>query len=952
MRRWHRALSALCLALLVLVRPGIDAAPPQTSPQLVVPENASVDELLSIADKLWSEAKGNTAFPLYERALAGAEQRGLELQQAQAHHGIARVLNYRTQYATARDHALKAAEIYERLGNTQLFGRISVLLSGIEEVSGQLANARTHAERAVAAYNTIEDPRGRAYATLQFIRVAGKDLDGERPLYASALADARTAGDIPLEASILHSLGDHQFTGNKFEESLETLLQAESLLLGTNDVLELGTVYNSIGRVYRAHGRLDEALRFQLKALALHEKGGSAFEIIQSRNAVATVYERLSNPQAAREYYDRALALAEKSSSQRIQDFLRANLSLVLINEGQYARAATELERVLARGLDAFPARRQRSLSLAYSKLNRHEDALAAATKAVDSCNGDETFCGDALGRRAAAHAALGNVQAALADLNAALEFLERLRIKLVPSDFFKQDFSLAQQYIYSQAIALQVQHKHDRQALETAELARARAFLDLLASREVQVKASDRQVIASLQRDEIPVPSRIELQTSNRPRAPALTLRGDRGGDGATTTAARSTGRDLELRSFVSATPSAADDLVATAARLQSTLVVYWVGDDELFIWTVSPAGTITARRVAVLRSRLVELIRETSPFSETTGLGRGTDRDSDRLTSIVTRGESTIPTRAAKPVAWRALYDLLIQPIRSTLPTTPGALLTIVPQGPLLNVSFAALQNAQGRYLLEDYALHYAPAGAVLQFTAPKKRADARTGPMLLVSDPALPKLTSLDRPLPRLPGARSEASRIARLVPASRLTVLQDGVATEARTRDLVGGKAVLHFATHAIVKDNDPFASFLALGPSTTGGSSDGMLTSQEVYGLDLNADLVVLSACRSAGGSVTGDGISAFARAFIYAGTASLVASLWDVADEPTNRLLPDFYRTWLNGNSKSRALRAAQLRLLRDLRAGRVRINTAAGEVAVPEHPVFWAGFALFGEPE
>ena len=82
------------------------------------------------------------------------------------------------------------------------------------------------------------------------------------------------------------------------------------------------------------------------------------------------------------------------------------------------------------------------------------------------------------------------------------------------------------------------------------------------------------------------------------------------------------------------------------------------------------------------------------------------------------------------------------------------------------------------------------------------------------------------------------------------------------------------------------------------------------------------------------------------------GTASLVASLWDVADEPTNRLLPDFYKRWLAGESKSRALRAAQLRLLRDLRAGRVKINTAAGEVSVPEHPVFWAGFALFGEPE
>jgi len=164
--------------------------------------------------------------------------------------------------------------------------------------------------------------------------------------------------------------------------------------------------------------------------------------------------------------------------------------------------------------------------------------------------------------------------------------------------------------------------------------------------------------------------------------------------------------------------------------------------------------------------------------------------------------------------------------------------------------------------------------------------------------------------------------------------------------------VSNQAVLHFATHAIVSDDDPFASFLALGPSIGGSTSDGLLTSQEVYGLDLHADLVVLSACRSAGGSVTGDGISAFARAFIYAGTASLVASLWDVADEPTNRLLPDFYRAWLGGESKSRALRGAQLRLLRDLRAGRVTINTPAGLVSIPEHPVFWAGFALFGEPD
>jgi CHAT domain-containing protein/tetratricopeptide (TPR) repeat protein len=859
----------------------------------------------------------------------------LELQEARARYGMARVLYYRPQYEAAREQALKSVAIFERLGNATDIGRVYNFLSATEDILGLMADARVHSSRAVQAYESSPDRTGRARATLQFIRVTPMEFEAKRPLYERAAADARAGGDIALEGDILHSLGDQLFTQNDFEEALDVLLRAESLVLGTPDFLELGTIYNSIGRVYRAHGRYDEALRFQRKALALHETGTSVFEIIQSLNAVAVVYELLGDLKNARSYYDRALAVADKSGSQRFQDFIRANLASVLITDGEYARAASELEQVLAHGVDAYPSRRYAMLSLAYSKLERHTDALGAAIKAVEACKDEETSCINGLGRRAAGHAALGNTTSALADLNDALTRLEDVRTRLVPSDFFKQDFTRVQQYLYTQAIALQVREKRERQALETAELARSRAFLDLLASRDVQLKARDRNAVASLRKEAAPESVRIDLQASNAPRSSGLTLRGDN------SIAPARPATDLELRSFVSASPSTVDDLVGVAARLKSTMVIYWVGEGELFIWTVSPNGGLHTRRVPVLASRLLELIRETTPFTDTPA-----------ARAIVTRGASTIPADRQKTDAWRALYNLLIQPIRDVLPKTPGALLTIVPQGPLLNISFAALQNPQGRYLLEDYALHYAPAGAVLQFTAPKKRPDARTGAMLVIADPALPKQTKLDRPLPRLPGARGEAAAIARLVPATRLTMLQDAGATEARMRDAVSGKAVLHFATHAIVSDDDPFASFLALGPSTGDSRSDGLLTAQDVYGLDLNADLVVLSACRSAGGSVTGDGISAFARAFIYAGTPSLVASVWDVADEPTSRLLPDFYRAWLAGQSKSRALRAAQLSLLRDLRAGRVRITTPAGLVSIPEHPVFWAGFALFGEPD
>jgi CHAT domain-containing protein len=74
--------------------------------------------------------------------------------------------------------------------------------------------------------------------------------------------------------------------------------------------------------------------------------------------------------------------------------------------------------------------------------------------------------------------------------------------------------------------------------------------------------------------------------------------------------------------------------------------------------------------------------------------------------------------------------------------------------------------------------------------------------------------------------------------------------------------------------------------------------------------------------------------------------------LWDVIDAPTSRLVPAFYRSWLGGADKARALRTAQLGLIRDLRAGRVTVATPAGPLAIPEDPAFWAGFILLGEPE
>ncbi len=127
--------------------------------------------------------------------------------------------------------------------------------------------------------------------------------------------------------------------------------------------------------------------------------------------------------------------------------------------------------------------------------------------------------------------------------------------------------------------------------------------------------------------------------------------------------------------------------------------------------------------------------------------------------------------------------------------------------------------------------------------------------------------------------------------------------------------------------------------------------DGRLTASEVAGMTLEGELVVLAACRSARGPISSDGIAGLTRAFQSAGVPTVLATLWDVSDRTTARVVDRFYREWTAGASKDAALRAAQLALIRDLRAGRVTANAGGTRIVYPEHPWLWAAPILIGAP-
>lgn len=375
----------------------------------------------------------------------------------------------------------------------------------------------------------------------------------------------------------------------------------------------------------------------------------------------------------------------------------------------------------------------------------------------------------------------------------------------------------------------------------------------------------------------------------------------------------------------IAAAQPATLEAIRLEAARTGTVVAAYWTDADQSEVWTVSPKGAVAHTVIPVTRRELDDLVARTRRLDEPTG------------------------AQPRSRSAYRRLYDLLFQPVVTVARQAATNRITVVPHGPIFTLSFAGLQAPDGRFVVERFALHYVPSVASLA-ALPSRDGGGSPTPLVVMA-PAVE--ARADAPLPPLPGAAAEGRAVGRALDAAPTRLLGGRDATETAVREAATRARLLHFATHAMVFDDRPMDSYLALasGDPANGAAADGRLTAEEIYGLRLQADLVVLSACRSGAGRVTGDGVVGLARAFFGAGASSVVASLWDLPDVIGPQLLPRFYREIRQGSDTVTALRTAQLGLLVDLRAGRVVADTEAGPIPVPVHPAIWAGVVLLGRP-
>lgn len=280
--------------------------------------------------------------------------------------------------------------------------------------------------------------------------------------------------------------------------------------------------------------------------------------------------------------------------------------------------------------------------------------------------------------------------------------------------------------------------------------------------------------------------------------------------------------------------------------------------------------------------------------------------------------------------------LYQQLWEPVGligqfKKVKVIPSGFISYLPFEMLLSKPSNDQSNKLKPWLIQQYQISYAYSGSFLMNNPVQRH---KRAPLALSIAPDF--LTNQAGQLQALAGAKEESDVLKHLFAGASLVGQE---ATESKFKELSGNFSVIHLATHALLDDINPMHSRLVFSQGRD-SLNDGYLYNYELYNMDLKADLVTLSACNTGIGTmVEGEGIISLARGFAFAGSPSIVMSLWPAADKVTADLMKSFYENLKFGLDKDEALRLAKIQFLQEQ-------NNLVG------HPYYWGSFILMGQTD
>lgn len=757
----------------------------------------------------------------------------------------------------------KALSIYQEIGNRLTEDTILKNIGRLLEEQGQYLPALDYYQQALAIRRNLGN-RHDETVILNDIAIIygiiGKDLLSLETLQ-EALVINKEIGNRQGEAATLNNIAKAYLNLGHYSQTINFLQQAVDIARDIGDSQGEGFLLNGFANVYMTLGQYLHALEYLEKCLVIRRELKDNRGEIRVLSNIGLTYYYLEDYSHAMEFLQKALDISREINFYRSQGIILNKIGMISSKMGQYHQALKFYQQSLAidreLGMRGDEGNTLNNIGVTYRKLGSYDRAISCYYKALaiaqEIKNPEDKWI--TLGNIGAVFKKLGKWSQATKNLYNAVEIIESLRMGL--SDANKISIFERQSGVYSLLQQALVAQNKISEALVISERGRARAFVELLIERMRWTLHSDYLISKqALINNEISV------------YAPTL------------------------------------EEIKQIVCQINITLVEYFIAEEDLYIqgkeerkeskiliWVINPSGEITFCQVD-LQSLL--------------------QKEKISLSDLLIRVRESFYINEAQ---LQQLYQILIQPIAHLLPTDPKAKLAFIPHNNLFLVPFPALKDAEGKYLLEKHTIVTAPSIQVLELTQKRSmEGEATSLEALVVGNPQMPTIPLTDPPveLRDLAWAKTEAIAIAPLLNTQAITGAD---ATKAYITQLLPKARLIHLATHGLLDDIRQLGipGAIALAPSD---EDNGFLTAGEIYDMKLNAELVVLSACSTGQGKITGDGVIGLSRCLIAAGVKSVIVSLWSVDDLSTALLMVKFYQIFQQRVAATIALNEAQRWLL------------------------------------
>ncbi|QPJ60538.1 MAG: CHAT domain-containing protein [Candidatus Nitronauta litoralis] len=760
------------------------------------------------------------------------------------------------------------------------------------------------AEEFFTAANTLfqelDVPEQTAESWLEMGQVAEKQsrFDDATALYVKAQTLAQEK-DLPLQLSksYLYQGNTQWFQGN-YQNAFRLQKQALEVAEKINNRHQQIWVYNTLGLIYWTLNDSTRALSNLDKSREMAEDLKAYLDVASAYNNMGLVYRKDKKYEKSIELFNEALKRDEKLKSKWGQGYTHRNLGISYLRLKKLDEAEGHIQKAIALSSEIGNNTNLIKAKLELGNLARERKQCQNAigtykeTAQLAKRYNIKEVLWRALRGQGACLKEAGKQAEAIAAYKQGVDVVDSMRASIKVEEF-QNGFLTDKQDIYKELILLLLDAGQTQASFEYAERAKARSFIDLLGNQKMSLKDDVGQKMYDSLTGQKQVIRQAEEELAN--------TEGEEEVKKAQTklVAARTRYQDLlievkekspQISNFVTVESITLEKLTSMLAP-DVSLVEYLVTERELVAWVITTKG-IKVVRTPIKEIELVEAITDYR----------------NRMQNVAPLEEQS-----------KSLYKLVVTPV---LPYLAGTrVVGIVPHSHLHYLSFSSLYDGES-YLIEKHPLFFSPSASVLEYTFKRKQKHEGPIKVLAMGNPDLGTL-NYDLPLAEL-----EANAIRWDFP--EVTILTREKASESWLQKNISDYQIIHIASHGEFDPVNPLFSSLKLARDD---EADGNFEVNEVFSLDIKADLVTLSACQTGLGEITGgDELVGLNRAFIYAGTHAIVSSLWRVSDISTAVLIKHFYRNYIKEN-KGESLRKAQLQVKR-----------------LYPHPSYWAGFILTGD--